>query len=190
MICKNDIGISDFDQVVEKPEEDFKMLLNLLKEQIDLKNLILNIHKIISYSKILFEPELDKICFIVDRDKDSFTERQYDYVQTKCYENRYGLYVTNPNFEFWLLLHFEDVCALEYQKLIDNIPVTAHRRYTENELRNRMPRFSKSSYDAGFLVNKIDIAIKNEKKYCEDISELKNKVGSNIGILIEEMRQS
>lgn len=34
----------------------------------------------------------------------------------------------------------------------------------------------------------IDIAIKNEKEFCEDIQRLKDSIGSNIGILIEDMR--
>ena len=39
------------------------------------------------------------------------------------------------------------------------------------------------------VLKKIDIAIENEKKFCEDINELEHTVGSNIGVLIEEMRR-
>lgn len=34
----------------------------------------------------------------------------------------------------------------------------------------------------------IDNAINNEKEFCEDIVELENSIGSNIGKLISEMR--
>jgi hypothetical protein len=50
-----------------------------------------------------------------------------------------------------------------------------------------MPGYQKSSYDAHVLVKKIDTAIKNSKDYCNDIVNLENTVGSNLGILIEEM---
>lgn len=35
----------------------------------------------------------------------------------------------------------------------------------------------------------IGLAIKNEEKFCEDIEKLKENVGSNIGLLISEMRK-
>ena len=34
----------------------------------------------------------------------------------------------------------------------------------------------------------IDNAINNEKKFCENVEELENSVGSNIGKLIIDMR--
>lgn len=97
--------------------------------------------------------------------------------------------MTNPCFEFWLLLHFDDVERLDNGKLLENLKVTAKRRYTEQELRNRMKNYTKSSYDTGWFVNRIDTAIENEKKYCEDENELEHSVGSRVGILIEEMRK-
>ena len=51
------------------------------------------------------------------------------------------------------------------------------------------PGYRKSSYCAERFVKNIDIAIENEKKFCEDINELEHTVGSNIGVLIEEMRR-
>ncbi len=41
---------------------------------------------------------------------------QYDYVLEQCNIRKYGFYITNPCFEFWLLMHFDDV-----NRLKDNI---------------------------------------------------------------------
>lgn len=96
--------------------------------------------------------------------------------------------VTNPCFEFWLLLHFDEVFELDKEKLLDNPKATSKRRYAENELRRIYPNYNKSSYQAEFLVKDIDKAIENEKKFCEDVECLKDSVGSNIGVLITQMR--
>lgn len=129
---------------------------------------------------------------IVDRDRESFVSTpendQYAYVVDKCKEKDFGLYVTNPCFEFWLLLHFDKVFEVDKNKLLENPKVTAKRRYTEQELRRIWPGYTKSSYRAEELVREIDRAIENEKQFCEEVVSLKNSVGSNLGKLIENMR--
>ncbi len=132
-------------------------------------------------TKALKSDEAKKICFVVDRDKESFTEQQYDYVVERCQEKEFGLYITNPCFEFWLLLHFPDAIELDKERLRENPAVSAKRRYAESELRRRIPGYRKSKYDALSLVRKIDTALLNQKYFCQDISGLKTKVGSNIG---------
>lgn len=79
--------------------------------------------------------------------------------------------------------------TLDLTLLLENPPVTAKRRYTEQELRKRILNYSKSKYDAMELVQNINTAIDNERMFCEDIEQLENNVGSNIGILISEMRE-
>lgn len=147
---------------------------------------------IIQEHVITYAEGFDKICFVVDRDKESFVahtkNNQYEYVLKKCKENGFGFYLTNPCFEFWLLLHFDDVEQLDEGQLCDNPKVTAKRRYTEQELRKRMSGYTKSSYDVEWFMRRINIAIQNEKKYCEDVEKLEYLVGSRVGLLIEELR--
>lgn len=97
--------------------------------------------------------------------------------------------LTNPCFEFWLLLHFDKVFELEQNKLLENPKVTAKRRYVEQELRKILPGYGKGSYRAMEVIKHIDKAIENEKKFCEDVVMLKDKVGSNLGCLIEELKK-
>ncbi len=49
---------------------------------------------------VTYSPTTDSLNMVIDRDKDSFTEEQYDEVINFCYENNVNLYVSNPNFEF------------------------------------------------------------------------------------------
>lgn len=186
-ICEEKFKVS-LNETVKNVDIVCEKILEYLNKECIMSDLIIDISKIIDYGKFTYAEGFDKICFIVDRDKNSFTEKQYDYVVSKCEEKHYGLFLTNPCFEFWLLLHFKDVILLDKDKLFDNPSVTAKYKYTENELRKRMSGFKKSKYNAASLVKNIDVAIENEKKFCENINDLKNNIGSNIAILIKEMR--
>lgn len=179
--------------IVENFEEACQDVCKYLEKQMNFTNILIDISKIIKNQKITYEEGFDKICLIVDRDKNSFVvtpeNNQFQYVIDTCKQKKFGFYLTNPCFEFWLLLHFEEVFDLDKDKLLENRKVTSKRRYAENELRRIFAKYKKSSYDAHILVKSVDKAIENEKKFCEDIEQLECNVGSNLGLLIKEMRK-
>lgn len=187
-ICHDKLDVL-LDMSTEDIQPVCERIISLLEKETELKNLMEDVSAIIGYGNLTYAEGLDKICFIVDRDRKSFTAAQYKYVMEQCRIRNFGLYLTNPCFEFWLLMHFEDVMDLDEKQLLDNPLVTSKRRYTEQELRNRLPGYEKSRYDALTLVKNIDIAIKNENRYCEDLEKLESLIGSNIGLLICEMRK-
>ena len=133
----------------------------------------------------------DEFWIVIDVDDHIASSKinEFKIVLQQCLAKGIQFAVTNPCFEFWLLMHFEDVRELNDKQLLENPLVTSKRRYTEQELRNRLPKYEKSRYDALTLVKNIDIAIKNEKRYCEDLEKLESAIGSNIGLLICEMRK-
>lgn len=180
--------------VVEDIESVCNKLIEALKEEYEVVNIVEDISGIIEDGGLTYEEGFDQICLIVDRDKESFVatpeNNQYKYVLNKCRKLGFQFYVTNPCFEFWLLLHFDKVFELDKEKLLENPKVTAKRRYAEDELRKIYPGYNKSSFHAEVLVKDIDKAIENEKKFCEDIEKLEYSVGSNIGELIDKMRQN
>ena len=177
---------------VENIEADCNAILELLTKEYDIGHVISGISDIIRDGGLTYAEGFDQICLIVDRDKDSFSalpgNDQYGYVVDKCKEKGFQLCITNPCFEFWLLLHFDEVFELDTDTLLENPKITVKRRYAEQELHRIYPRYKKSSYQAEESVKNIDKAIQNEKKFCEDIKGLESSVGSNIGRLIEEMR--
>lgn len=181
------------DDVVEDVESVCNILIGTLKEEYEVVNIVEDISEIIKNGGLAYEEGFDQICLIVDRDKDSFVStfenNQYKYVLDKCREMGFQFCVTNPCFEFWLLLHFDEVFSLDKEKLLDNPKVTSKRRYAEDELRKLYPGYGKTSYHAEMLVKDVDKAIENEKKFCEDIEALECCVGSNIGKLISKIRQ-
>lgn len=177
---------------VEDIENACNLICKELQKEYELEHVVSDIPNIIKEGGLTYAEGFDKICLIVDRDRESFVStpenNQYAYVVDRCKEKDFELYVTNPCFEFWLLLHFDKVFELDKDKLLENPKVTARRRYAEQELRRIWPGYTKSSYRAEELVKDINRAIKNEKEFCEDVVLLENTVGSNLGKLIENMR--
>ena len=167
-------------------------LIEYLNQESDVVNIVDDISDIIQASNITYDNRFDEICLIVDRDKESFLaipeNDQYGYVLQTCRAKGFGFYVSNPCFEFWLLLHFDEVFDLDRDKLLENPQVTAKRRYTEHELRKLLPGYSKGNYDSKRLVLNVNKAIENEHRFCEDIEAMQNELGSNVGILISLMQ--
>lgn len=172
-------------------EKDCSVLIKDLNEQSEVVNIIDDISDIIKNSNITYDAEFDKICFIVDRDKDSFIAKpnnnQYEYVMKVCKNKGFSFFVTNPCFEFWLLLHFDEVFQLDKDMLQENPKIRAKRKYTEQALRKLLPGYRKDKYNVDILMERVEFAVRNEKKFCEDIEHLESEVGSNIGLLIEEL---
>ncbi len=191
-ICTNQLQVNLSNQV-ENLGSVCSQIMDALKTETQWDNIIKDVPAVIENRAITFDKNLDKICFIIDRDKDSFVSKdsndQYAYVLKMCKENGYGFYLSNPCFEFWLLLHFDEVFELDHEKLLDNPKVSAHRRYTEQELRKLLPGYSKSRYPMEQLLGNIGKAIQNEKSFCEDEEELEHSIGSRVGLLIEELKQ-
>ena len=192
-ICREDL-CQAMDRDVEDVSGVCNKIFERLRERCGLRHVVSDISDIIERENITYAEGFDKICFIVDRDRESFLSTpgndQYSYVVDKCREKGFGLYVTNPCFEFWLLLHFDSVREVDREKMAENPKVTAKRRYAEQELRKIWPEYKKNSYEAKVLVADIDKAIANEKQFCEDVAGLEKNVGSNIGLMICEMRGS
>ncbi len=152
-----------------------------------------NVTDILNNYEITFDKEIDYLCLVVDRDPESFTEFQFDDVLKTCKQNNFEFLISNPNFELWLLLHFDVIHDLDNEKLLKNEKINpgskSSIRFIPNELRKCLGTYKKSRYDVTLLIKNIDKAIKNEKNYCESLPELKNELGSNIGVFIEKLRQ-
>ena len=152
--------------------------------------------KIINYLDIQrvsldYKPDIDIINLVIDRDKGNFKSEQYDNLLKECQENKIKLYVSNPCFEAWLLMHFEEFDNLDFNKLLENKRVNANknsRKYSDKML-SEIIGYDKTNLRFELFVDKIDDAIKREKNYCEDLEKLENNIGSNVGNLIESMRK-
>lgn len=122
---------------------------------------------------------------IVDRDDESFSQEQVEEVIELCQNEGFQLIITNPCFEFWLLLHF----PVEKELLIKK----ATKCKTLKEELSKYSDINDSFYSKNVFLPHISDARVKLNEYVDDLDILKNPtapdtVGSNIGILIDELR--
>lgn len=190
---RNDLKSKETDLVEDVQKTIRKSLEFFKKERPRICNIIMNnVEEMLKNYNITFDKEIDFLCLVVDRDAESFTASQFDEVYNTCQKKGFRFLISNPSFEFWLLLHFDDVVNLDVEKIRKNEKINSGSkssiRYLSNELRKRLCKYKKNRYDAESLVHNINKAIKNEKEFCEALPDLKDKIGSNIGAFIEELR--
>ncbi|MDR1954963.1 MAG: RloB family protein [Candidatus Methanoplasma sp.] len=140
-----------------------------------------------------YRKERDIVCVIVDRDAESRDSAKCSEFFSRCQKNAFRPYMTNPCFEMWLLLHFDEVLG-EDKKVLRRNEKIGDVRYTERRLDGILRSYPansgyrKDDLDFDCFMHRVDNAIKNEKRFCCEIKCIKNEVGSNIGALIDEMR--
>jgi len=141
-----------------------------------------------------YREERDIVCVVVDRDAETRESSKCTDFFARCRNDGFEPYMTNPCFEMWLLLHFDEIFdddkdVLRLNEKTDGI------RYTEkrlDEILRSYPAntgYSKDALDFNSFMHRVDNAVKNEKMFCHDLKCIKTEVGSNIGSLIEKIRQ-
>lgn len=160
-------------------------LVKFIENRLDLTHQIENIVNYIEEQQILYKNDWDYICIIIDRDKGNVKPQQYIQMIEKCREKNIRLFVTNPTFEFWLLLHSQKVFEYNPAELLSN-QKTGSKRFLEKALTEVFEGYRKEHIRVERFIPYIRTAIANEKKFCEDISGLKEELGSNIGELLAE----
>lgn len=183
------IDLLGTDEMICNVSDAITKVANFLTSELDIKNAVGEIEEYIECQKITYDPEYDKLCLITDRDKQSFKETQYDSVVETCAQKGYCFYITNPCFEFWILLHYNEVFDFDSNDLLENKKETvkANKRFIERILSKLMGGYNKNNLKFEKLVDKVNTAIINEKQFCENPVGLKDALGSNVGLLLSEM---
>ena len=148
----------------------------------------------------LFEKENPEIAFDKERDKmivvfdgDIFEEKVLDYDELVAEgEKNNILAVSNPAFELFLLLHYEnsyeDDIEPNAEQIIQN-EKDGHQTFIYKLLLARTGINPKKNSSIGELAKNIEIAIEQEKKINEDIHQCKGQITCNIGRIIDEIRK-
>jgi hypothetical protein len=109
-------------------------------------------------------------------DIDQWPLDQLEEVFAGCQFSGFSLAVSNPKFEYWLLLHFEDGGAVESS------------RACSEKLRHYLPDYDKGNLAAHKLYSKIPDAIRRAKEKdrppCKKWSE---QNGSTVYLLVEKL---
>ena len=178
MQCRYEIGINPLIEVIPIKHDrntgsNPRNIYNEAKEAID-------------ESESLFL-EGDELCIIADRDKKSFTPEQFDFLKEKHLAREIRFVLSNPCFEFWLLLHLDDCKSIDRAELLENRK-SGSRNYVSTLLKERLGGYNKKRiHFISCFKDHIEDAIKNAKNFETDIVNLDTRPGTNICFLLEDM---
>ncbi len=150
------------------------------------EDLAKNFMKYFQVQDVTYSDITDSLNMAIDRDKESFTDKQYDKVVSYCKENSINLFVSNPCFEFWLFLHFKEVENEDEKKLFLNEKISSSRRYIEKRL-NDICKYRKNFIPFESFEPNIRDAIKRAKGFATNLEDIKNNLGTNVGDLVESI---
>ena len=190
-IYQDILKVNPEDFVDNKEATIAKITDYLAKEKPRICELIIkNIGDTLNEQSIQYAPDIDKICLIVDRDPMSFTSTQFDYVKNTCSANNVQFYISNPGFELWLLMHSSNFATMkdDLATKFSTMAPPEFLNHIESLLRQEFDGYNKSKLKTQPFMQAIDTAIANEKTFTENVDALKNGMGSNVGLLIQEMR--
>ena len=109
----------------------------------------------------------DELWLVADRDRQSTKLHNLAAVAQQCEQKGYGLAISNPCFELWLLLHCKDVSEYsdtERQMLFENKRTESQRTALEKALSVALNGYNKSKYQAMVLMDQLEIAIERAER--------------------------
>lgn len=145
-----------------------------------------------SNPELSFDAERDQMVVVFDADV--FRKKQVQYMELLERARRYNdiVAVTNPAFELFLLLHYEnayeeDICPntteiLENQK-------KGKKRFAEWLFWKKSGMNSKGNPAVGNLAEHVDIAIVQEQKLNQDVEQCMGNLTCNVGKVIDDIRK-
>ena len=133
-----------------------------------------------------FDSDRDKMIIVFDGDIFEEKVQGYDELIASIEEHDIAA-VSNPGFELFLLLHIDGSCEKYIQGHEADFltMVDGKYAYAYNALLDATGMNAKKNENIGNLAENVMIAIRQEKLINQDIHQLKGKVSSNIGLIIE-----
>ena len=147
----------------------------------------IDLHSYLYVSK--YKSENDSFSVVIDRDQGNHSLELMEWCLEYCCEKGYACYISNPCFEFWLLLHLCDVkerYGMCLDNLLNNEKISVQHTYVSKEVSNlayHKKHISSAKFDEVYWPN-INLAIDRAKSFATDSSELLDRLGTNVGELV------
>jgi RloB-like protein len=148
------------------------------------------IRQLNSFVKEFRLKESDELWMIIDRDKQSWTQREIAKIARLCIQKGYGFALSNPCFEVWLLLHvadFNNYTAQDQIELFENRK-TGNRTRLETELLNICGSYNKANLNASHYLPSVNDAILRAEALVQNANERwPNQFGSHVFKLVRRL---
>lgn len=144
-----------------------------------------------------YDKETDQVCVIFDRDYKKL-EMCLDEIYDLCNKHGIKIVMSNPNFEFWLLMHFPNIDQYSQEEIRANKKNLRHqisddastsKKFLEIQVAKNINGYTKGKKIKfeKFLPN-IDLAIEQANLFCQDPQQMKDNIGTAMGQLIKKIR--
>lgn len=145
------------------------------------------------YLNALSSESEDRFVVVLDRDTDSHTLESLRGICRKCKERGYICCLTNPCFEFWLLLHLVDVQTIcipeERTRLLSNKKVSKKHTYVSkrvSDLAGHGKRISPRVFDDHYWKTR-EKAMRAAEAFARKNEDVLNRLGTSLPDLMNEI---
>jgi hypothetical protein len=131
----------------------------------------------------------DELWMVIDRDKQSWKIAEISQVAQQCEQASYGFAMTNPAFEFWLLLHIRDMSTYSaevQQEFLEN-GKTGDRTRVEQELVTLLGSYNKSNLNVNHYLPQLTVAVERAEAMDHGGGRWPNGLGSHVYKLIKRL---
>jgi hypothetical protein len=128
--------------------------------------------------------DVDTIAIFADRDKISTHDDVYNEIVKEARKNGLELYISNPCFELFLLLHLYFPKKKEKSALLINAK-NGGKDYSETLLQSKDSTYTKNNYNVGFYHGKYKLVPKRASKLATTLVNLRNQIGTNIPLFLK-----
>ena len=183
------------DSLIEKGIYDTLIKLEFLERKTE-KERALSSHKAVlkqldDYKKKYQLDNRDELWLVIDRDKQNNPVKNIADIAQNCLQKGYFLALSNPNFEFWLLLHLKDLTQYsktELDKLHDK-KAGESKSVLEKELSALLGGYNKSKYGIEKILPFIDKAILQAKDLDTNSEDrwIEDRLGTRVYLLVERI---
>lgn len=150
----------------------------------------------LSYRKFLKDANSsdgDLFAVVIDRDVESHSREELNKIVEKCREKSFLCCLTNPNFEFWLLLHLVDVEELlkpeERERILRNKKETNKHTYISkwvSKMAGHAKRIPWPKFKTHYGPN-LDKAREAAKSFAGSNEKILDQVGTMMPVLLEKL---
>jgi hypothetical protein len=138
-----------------------------------------------------YKYEYDQLWVVWDREKVDSRKKEILKMLPKCKEKNYNIALSNPLFEFWLLMHLVDITIYSKEDLFANKQISQKRKYIDKELSNLLDNGfnkKKGKFNKDIItIENVKRAISQEKLFENDVNKIIDNLGSNIGSLVTQI---
>jgi RloB-like protein len=131
----------------------------------------------------------DELWMIIDTDKWKNIEEMI--LECEKQKNMF-VAVSNPCFEFWLLLHIKDISEYnseEMQLILQNRKVSLNRNYVDTKIVEILGSYNKSNPKPELYIPKIENAIKQAKNLNQSDENYPKSLGSFVYKIVEKLKK-